>query len=152
MKITPKDSTKPKFKWKKRASGAGPPKKNRNHMRHGLFAEQLTKGCQHIENRTLKLRRQMEDLLLQVKGEVSIIDAAVIQTAIRWERHSLLCQRWLTKKIKSLSPSDRLNFSREIAKASSERDKCLHRLGLDKRDIDPWAALDAPAIQTEQGG
>lgn len=130
----------------------GAPKNNRNHLRHGLFAGQLPKGCKHIENRTLKLRRQIEDLLLESKGEVTILDAAIIQTALRWERHSLLCQRWLTKEIKKLSPSDRLNFSREIAKASTERDKCLQRLGLDKRDFDPWKALDAPPIPTDQGG
>jgi len=143
MKSTPKNTT------SNSPSKGGAPPKNRNHLRHGLFAGQLPKGCQHIENRTLKLRKQIEDLLLEIKGEVSLIDAASVQTALRWERHGLLCQRWLTKEFKTLSPSDRLNFSREIARASGERDKALDRLGIDKLTIDPWAALDAPPVNPE---
>jgi predicted KAP-like P-loop ATPase len=74
----------------------------------------------------------LERAVLDRRGEVDVFAAAVIQSAMRWERHALLAQKWL-RITPDLDPDQKLAFSREIARASSERDKCLRLLGLDVR-------------------
>lgn len=110
----------------------GAPRNNRNHMRHGLSAGKLPKGCAHIENSLNAFRRNLEDLVMELKGEITISDAANIQTAMKWERHGALAHRWMRLEGNDLKPLDRLAFSREIAKASTERDKALKALELDR--------------------
>lgn len=122
----------------------GGQKGNRGHMRHGLNAGKLPKGCQYIENALNHFRRQVEDIVLENKGSISLQDAASIQTALKWERHGALALRWLNKQGDSLKPMESLAFSREIARASTERDKALATLGLSRDRIrDAWAIIDA---------
>ena len=131
---------------------SGAPRNNRNAIRHGLKASTLPKDCRYIEVRLNIFRRRLEDALLAAKGQVTMTDAANIQTCLRWERHAALAQRWLTKQYKELKPTDKLAFSREIARASTERDKALANLQLDRDAKD--SVLDAlysrPAITDER--
>ena len=114
--------------------GAPPGNRNaRGNIRHGLRAGSLPKDARYIKVRLNGFRRKIEDVVLAVKGEVSIHDAACVQTAIRWERHACLAQRWLCKEWNTLKPADRLTFSREIARASGERDKAIAALDLNKQ-------------------
>jgi hypothetical protein len=113
---------------------AGQPN-NTNSLTHGLTAVltsgRLPKGCSYIRKTCAALKMLIEGQVLSVKGEVSLVDAATIQSCIRWERHALLSQRWLRTEA-GLNPDQKLSFSREIARASAERDKCLRLLQLDK--------------------
>ena len=84
---------------------------------------------------------------MAAKGEVSLTDAGIIQSAMRWERHAALSQRFLTVEHATLKPDQLLQFSREIAKASDERDKAIQSLGLDRDTVqDAWALLDSTPI------
>lgn len=122
----------------------GGQKGNRNHIRHGLNAGKLPKGCQYIENALNHFRRQVEDVVLENKGSITLQDAASIQTALKWERHGALALRWLNKQGDKLKPMESLAFSREIARASTERDKALNSLGLSRDTVkDAWALIDA---------
>ena len=117
----------------KKPRGAPPGNRNgRGNLRHGLRGGSLPKEAKYIENRLNGFRRTLEDAVLALRGAISITDAACIQSVLRWERHACLAQRWLTKEYKTLKPADRLTFSREIARASGERDKALKMLDLDK--------------------
>jgi hypothetical protein len=116
----------------------GAPKENRNAMRHGLRAGQLPKGAKFIEHRMNAMRRQLEDAVIAAKSEISLQDAANIQTCIKWERHGALAQLWLRKKSSELKPNELLNFSREIADASDKRDKAIERLKLDTKSKAFW--------------
>lgn len=111
---------------------SGPPKGHGNAIRHGLSCGRLPKQARYIEHRINSLRRQLEEAVQQVRGKITLSDAANIQTALRWERHSMLAQRWLRVEGEKLAPMERLNFSREICKASTERDKALTALQLDR--------------------
>jgi len=125
---------------------------NANTMRHGLKAGKLPADAKFIEIRLNIVRRELEAAVVAVKGQVSIPDAAAIQTCIRWERHAALAQRWLTKQYDELKPEQRLTFSREIARASSERDKALAALGLDRQADDLFDKLyRLPALPTADG-
>ncbi len=126
------------------------PTKNRNAVRHGLRAGRLPKGASYIQRETDVLRRILEDAVAENEGgDISLYRAGVLQSCIRWERHAMLCQRWLRLEAGDLTPDQRLAFSREIARASMERDKCLRELGLDKRAAaDVWSTLDATPLPT----
>lgn len=111
----------------------GAPLQNRNGVRHGLTAQRLPKGCGWLVRDTEALRRTIEDAVAERNdGEISIFHAALINSSIKWERHGMLSARWLRLHHDEMSHADRLTFSREVAKAASQRDKCLERLGLDK--------------------
>ena len=125
---------------KARKRGAQPGNRNAT-MRHGLKAGRLPKDCRYIELRLNAFRRQLEDAVVAARGEVTMTDAAAIQTCLRWERHAALAQRWLTKAGDTLKPVDRLKFSEAIAKASDNRDRALRALGIDRDAAD--GVLDA---------
>jgi hypothetical protein len=96
---------------------------------------------------------EMEKAVLAGGGQLGVVEAAFIQTALRWERHAQLAQRWLRKEASSLSATERLNYSQAIAQASSNRDRCLERLGLvvaKKEDV--WDSIYslAPAAPAHQ--
>ena len=125
---------------------SGPPKGSANNLRHGMKGSKLPSGCKYIEYRVNNLRRQCEDALMQVKGEINIVDAAAINSVLKWERHGLLAAHWLRHEINKLSATDRLKFSEAIAKASDNRDKAIRSLGLDVK-TQPW--IDVPTSQEE---
>ncbi len=115
---------------------SGPPKGNSNNLRHGMRGGKLPPGCQYIENRVNSLRRQIESALIAAKGEIGIVDAAAINSILKWERHGLLAAHWLRHEADKLSASDRLRFSEAIAKASDNRDRNIRSLGLDRSTAD----------------
>lgn len=122
-------------------------------LRHGLKAGKLPKDCRYIENQLYGLRRKLEAAVVAAKGDVSLPDAACIQTAIKWERHGALALRWLRLEEANLKPTERLAFSREIARASTERDRALQALGLDRDAKDNIIdALYARAISASTNG
>jgi hypothetical protein len=118
----------------------------KNAIRHGLTAGALPPGCGYVKRIIGEFRTSLEASVIEVHGSIDLYRAGVIQTALRLERHALLCQRWLRKGEGTLTPDQRLAYSRDIGKASAERDKCLRELGINaKAASDPWADLDATA-------
>lgn len=121
---------------------SGPPRGNLNAARHYLKAGKLPAKLQYVEHRINGFRRHLEEAVAKAKGEVSLVDAAAINSACKWERHGILAQHWLRHaedeaadeskpNATRLSMADRLKYSEAIAKASDSRDKCLRLLGLD---------------------
>ena len=130
----------PQAKKKKQKGGkAGTHSTRFNALRHGLASGQLPKGCTWVSAMLSRLRRALEEAVIASKGEVSLMDACFVSTAIRWERHAALAQRWL-RITESLTVEQQLAFSREIAIASTNRDKSIERLGI-QNGQDVLAAL-----------
>jgi hypothetical protein len=120
----------------------GPPLGSRNAMRHGLRSSGLPKGCAKIERAINHFRRAVEDAVLDARGEVSLVDASYINSAYRWERHAQLAGRWLLLHGDTMSDGDRLSYSREVARASQQRDVAIAALNLPKRpDADFWSTI-----------
>lgn len=111
---------------------SGPARNNRNAMRHGLSAGKLPEGCAYVEDRINVFRRKIEDCVVQAKAEISLTDASIINTAVKWERHGMLASHWLRTQYDELSAADRLKYSEQIAKASDSRDRAIGRLKLDE--------------------
>lgn len=111
---------------------AGAPKGNANAIRHGLHAGKLPKKLQYVELKVNAFRRILESEVLAAKKLISLVDAATINTACKWDRHGRLAEYWLRHEEDSMSAGDRLKFSEAIGKASDNRDKAIYRLGLDR--------------------
>lgn len=123
---------------------------NVNTQRHGLRGGKLPPGCAYIENAVNSLRRQVEAAVIEQKGEINIVDAAAINSILKWERHGLLASHWLRKEATTLTPADRLRFSEAIAKASDQRDRNIRVLGLGVQVAKPWTALPAPEGEDDE--
>ena len=104
-----------------------------------------------------QLRHSLENILIERESEVTIYDAAVIQSACRHEGRAQLLQRWLRELDngdKSPSVQDRLSILREIGSATDARDKCLKSLRLHEKpeEDDSWpiiAVTNGPGVETE---
>ncbi len=102
---------------------------------HGLLVGSLPKGMASITRAVNHLKLLLEAQAVSQLKVVGPVELMVVQTALRWERHGLVCQRALRHL--TLSPDQYLAFSREVARASSERDKALRSLGLKASLPDP---------------
>jgi hypothetical protein len=126
------------------------PENNTNAARHGLVSGNLPRGCAYVVRIVNQYRAAVESAVIEAHGKIDVYHASLIQTVCRWERHALLCQRWMRKEGDKLTPEQRLTFSRDLARASSERDKTLKALGLDAQQGssgDEWAAVDRQLAQ-----
>ncbi|MEQ9379402.1 MAG: hypothetical protein RJP95_00955 [Pirellulales bacterium] len=115
---------------------SGAPKGNVNAIRHGLVAGSLPKKCGYVQRLTKEFRDDLAQAVNEAKGELSITDVCFVDTASRWQRHGLLAQRWLRRESETMSHDQRLAYSREIARAGTERDRCIKQLGLDQSQAD----------------
>lgn len=134
---------------------------NDNAVRHGLrsgsvrFAlGKLPKGMVLIERAVNQFRRLIEAAVTETHGVVSVYHAALIQSACRHETHAMMAKRWLRLTGDELDANQRLTYSKAVADASTARDKCLERLGLDAKSGDAFDAyyagtLDVPAIEDQ---
>lgn len=120
----------------------GAPKGNNNGVRHGLKSGKLPPDARFIEIRCNLFRRGVEKAVLDAKGDIDLCDAAHINSACRWEKHACLCHRWLTQQWKKLKPDDLVTFSREIARASDNRDKALREIGLPRSTVKTLTLTD----------
>lgn len=123
-------------------SGGAPPA-NTNRTTHGLHGFGWPKGCHRLKRRETAFRNSLCEAV-EANGAIGLYEAATIDSACQWLRHGLLAARWLRLEHDQLSPVDRLSFSREVAKAAVERDRCIRLLGLDQTaKASVWDALDA---------
>lgn len=116
-----------------------------NHVTHGLYGSGLPRGAQRVGRRLNEFRRSLCEAVEARAGEIDLHAAATIDSAAQWQRHALLAARWLRLEHDKLAPADRLAFSREVAKASTERDRCIRLLGLQQ----PATAFDAARAYDE---
>lgn len=101
-------------------------------------------------------RHQRKILRLVVDELGHLIDFATedaIDVACDWLKHKLLAARWSEEKAESLTPDQKLRFSREQAVAATERNKIVRELRLEKKpmdDYDRMMARHAAAIEAQR--
>ena len=110
---------------------SGPPKGNTNALRHGLTSANLPKRLRYVYHRMCALRRTLEAAVIESKGQVSLGDAALIQTACRWERAAQLHEARYRKE-----PDKYVDSPDKAAKASESRDRAVEKLNLDRDSRD----------------
>ena len=67
---------------------------------------------------------------MDVKGQVNITDAHLIDEAAQAEVHSSVCRWILREKLATMTPSDIARCSEQILKAKTARNKAVERLQL----------------------
>ncbi len=95
----------------------------------------------HAERLARQYRRQIEQAVIDQKGEVSLSDAHWIDAAAGHEAHASIMRQILRQKVETLQPGDVVRISESISRARESRNKCFDRLGLDLQSTDPWDAL-----------
>jgi len=117
--------------------------KNRYALRHGLKSANAPSDCQHVQDARNAFKRRLEEVVYEQKGRYpTLTEAAAINSCGEWLRHSLLAANWLRKHSAKMNHTERILYSKEIARGCSERDKCLRELKLDE-DIDKPLTLAA---------
>jgi hypothetical protein len=119
----------------------------------------MPRGWERCERVANHFRRVIEAAVMQAHGEITVVQALAINTAARLERHCQVALK-LLRDGRDLATDQRCNLSREIARASAERDKAIDRLKLDRTAKDSMQdALDAyytsapePVDSTDQPG
>lgn len=119
----------------------GAPALNANALTHGLDSDpevgrqRLTLGAlprslRRVERDAYAFRIALEEAVSLAHGRIDFAAACAVNTASRWERHALLATRWLRERGEAMDDAGRLAYSREIARASAERDKAVASLKL----------------------
>jgi len=121
----------------------GAPRGNRNALRigtHSLTLGRLPTGGSYIARLSRALRKQLESEIVKRDGATTCYTSALIQSACRHETRALLLQRWL--RVGGEIPlMQRLSILEAIGRASTARDTCLQKLGLDRKADDPLNVL-----------
>lgn len=123
--------------------GAGPSLAPRQlaRRRHGMTNNKLPPGCKSISAAAGELRRALEQALVDARGEVTLMESAHLNTAMRFEIFGQLALKQLRQHWAELPPLDRVRLAEQHAKASESRDKAIERLRLPTGD-NQWNPSD----------
>ena len=112
----------------------GGPLNNRNAETHGihswLIIGKLPKGASYVRRVINRMKTELQAAVVEVKGELTVPDAALCQSAARHEGVVLLATRWLRERGNDMSDSDRLAYMRQISTGTDARDRAVKALGL----------------------
>jgi hypothetical protein len=129
-------------------NAGGPPPGNQNATRHGLRGIGWPPGTANDRRAVWALKRAAGAAVVANGGQLDLLTCSLLETLGDHERHRRLAARWL-RESPGLTVDQKLTLSRDVAKASSDRDKTLRALGLDARPRDLWAAIDGGWQPTE---
>lgn len=119
----------------------------RGNLKHGLRCGSLPRGCGHLAAKVNQLQEWLESHVVELKGEICPTDASAIEVACKWQRHSLLAEKWLRDSFERLNHDQRISTHREVAQAAEKRDKAMRQLGLDRREIAEWSLPTGPTVE-----
>lgn len=111
-----------------------------NALRNGAKIARLAIGnlprpLRRVAGEMRRYRRDLEDILLAVKGEVSPIDAHHISAAVAHEQHAAICRWLLCHRFGTMATADIVKCSASIAHAKAARNASVRVLGIDPRAI-----------------
>lgn len=120
----------------RRRRGGAPPA-NLNGLRHGLYCARSAQLLSEYGGKQCALfRRKLEEIVLEMHGEIPIYCAALIQSAVEATRLAV-ANRELAAAASpgAIKLETRLALDREYAQHLDRRDRKLKELGLDPRDL-----------------
>ena len=127
---------------------------NRNRTTHGtrgfLSLGSLPKGASYIRRLMGLLRSELETAVQNTFGQITLEQAALIQSACRHEGVALLWQRWLRQRMAQLKASTLLQITKQISSSTDLRDRAIRALKIDRQgQQDAASVLYATPIQHE---
>lgn len=122
-------------------------KDNVNAVTHGVYSflatGRLPKGCGYLRRQLGQFRRALEVEIEKVHGEICLLNAAYLTSAVRHEARVQLLTRWLRTE-EGIKLAERVGVLREIGAATDRRDACLKALNLGYKPSDPYVWEPAP--------
>ena len=122
---------------------SGPPLANTNAVRNGVKMTRLTLGelpqtmRRQLQN-ARKYRRGLEQLVVEVHGEVNATQAHLVDEATCAEVHSAVCRWLLRTRLETMKSGDIARCSEQILKAKTIRNKAVKQLNLNAKPEPPW--------------
>ncbi len=106
---------------------------NINAIRHGLRMTlgRLPNGCAWISECVSAFRREVERALTADGEAITPRQAALIQSACRYEQAAMLATKWLRKESDKMTAVERLQYLATVTRCTGMRDTALRSLGLD---------------------
>jgi hypothetical protein len=86
---------------------------------------------------------------LSIRGKIGVWEQSLLSTATQWLITALKIERVLREFGDELTHQDYANLCERVARACSERDKCLTKLGLDKGDPQHTTLYALPSLPDE---
>lgn len=116
---------------------------NRNRLRHGLYSPSMGKGLSYPDKQAGIFRRAIENALIELRGEVGLLDAALVHSATEAQKVAFAnrAAKRAAEEAGALKAELALAFDRDYLKALDVRDRKLLQLGLNQREADPWDSL-----------
>lgn len=127
--------------------------RSRSAYRHGLRSGKLPfKGGSAIERYSNEYRRALENELISAGREIGVAEATTIAAATAWYIHAQKARKWLTTHHDELTHDQRLNFSREEARALGEAARLVKSLGVEreKSTEGAWGAVYNQPVATAE--
>ena len=126
-----------------------------NRLRHGARLSRLSLGnlpkpLRRVSSEARQYRRDLEEIVIAVKGEVSPIDAHHIDAACGFQLHAAIVRWLLLHRLDRMTTAEIIKSSEAMARARVQRNACLSLLSLDA-DTDSasyslmYPPLDVPA-------
>jgi hypothetical protein len=121
------DTDQPPGEHRKRG---GAPVGNSNARRHGLRSPRSAQPDRWIDRQTDEFRRGLEHDVLTVHGEIGIMAAALVHSAVEATRQALAELRELRTAYDKMDPSQRSQKRHAAVRLLDMRDKKIAQLGL----------------------
>ena len=107
----------------------GVPRRSGTNTTRLVLGELPKSMCRQTQNGR-RYRRMLEEAITELRGEVNLTDAHLVDEASQAEMHAGLC-RWLMRnKLDTMSVADIRACSEQILKAKTARNKAVERLKL----------------------
>lgn len=134
---------------------SGPKPGNLNSVKTGtklaltrLTVGELPKPLLSVKREGRAYRRTLERAVLDAKGEISLTDAHLIDTATAATIAAGISRWVLRNKLEGMKGSDIHNCGQAIVKSKQLRDQAVKQLDLDRPLPAPWA-IDANSEETD---
>ena len=124
-----------------------------NHVKHGGALSRLTLGelptVMRRQMQTVrKYRRVLEQAVMDVKNEVDLLDAHLIDEACAAEIHTRFCRWLLRNRLEKVTPGEITKCSESALRAKTIRNRAIARLGLNTPPPAPW--IEAETVDSKE--
>ena len=116
-----------------------------NNFKHGngltyrrLVVGELPKKMLAVKREALVYRRALEAEVLAVKGDISFVDAHLIDSASAATMAAGICRWRMRHKLDEMAGKDIEQSAMNILKAKGVRDTAIKALDLDAPPVAPW--------------
>lgn len=110
-----------------------------------LVVGELPSTMRAVKREARAYRRNLEDAVLAVHGEVDTLASHLVDTASAATMHAGICRWLLRNRLEDMTTADIRGCSGDIIKAKQARDAAVKQLKLDAAPPAPWEFIVQPS-------